>query len=431
MYVEIGKILKGEMEGKRASIRGWVHRQRGSGNLNFIVLRDASGRMQCAIKKDKVGEKAFAEASQIYIESSVEIAGTVKKDERAPGGWELQVDEFRVVSRGEPFPISKDLSEEFLLDVRHLWLRSRKLVAAMKARHHLVNYLREYLDNEGFYEIAPPLITKSQCEGGSTLFAMEYFGEPAYLSQSGQLYAEVMAFGLGKVYAFAPSFRAEKSRTIRHLAEYWHLEPEMAWYSHEDNMKLQEDMISYAVQKFVKEHPDILEEVERDPAKLKVVKAPFPRMLYDDAVGQVNKLGGKMEIGQDFGADEEAILTKECEKPLFVEKFPKEVKAFYMREDPDKPGYVLNNDLLAPEGHGEIIGGSERIWDYNELIARMKEFGLDPNGDMKWYVDLRRYGSVPHSGFGMGIERLTKWVLGLNHIRDAIPFPRTITRCYP
>jgi asparaginyl-tRNA synthetase len=240
-----------------------------------------------------------------------------------------------------------------------------------------------------------------------------------------------MIFGLGKVYAFAPSFRAEKSRTIRHLAEYWHLEPEMAWYSHKDNMKLQEDMISFAVQKFVKEHPDLLDEVERDPAKLKKVKAPFPRMLYDDAVEQVNRLGGKMETGQDFGADEEAILTKEYEVPLFVEKFPKGIKAFYMREDPDKPGYVLNNDLLAPEGHGEIIGGSERIWDYNELVARMKEFGLDPNGDMRWYVDLRKYGSVPHSGFGMGIERLTKWVLGLNHIRDAIPFPRTITRCYP
>lgn len=431
MYVDIGKILKGEMEGKKVSIRGWVHRQRGSGNLNFIILRDASGRIQCAIKKEKVGEKAFSEAAQVYIESSAEIVGTVKKDERAPGGWELQVEDFRMVSRGEPFPISKDLSEEFLLDVRHLWLRSRKLVAAMKARHHLVNYLREYLDGDGFYEIVPPVITKSQCEGGSTLFSMDYFGEPAYLSQSGQLYAEVMIYGLGKVYAFAPSFRAEKSRTIRHLAEYWHLEPEMAWYSHEQNMKLQEDMISYTVQKFVKEHPDLLEELERDPKKLKVVKAPFPRMLYDDAVEQVNKLGGKMEIGQDFGADEEAILTKEYEKPLFVEKFPKEIKAFYMREDPDKPGYVLNNDLLAPEGHGEMIGGSERIWDYNELVTRMKEFGLDPNGDMKWYVDLRKYGSVPHSGFGMGVERLTKWVLGLNHIRDTIPFPRTITRCYP
>ncbi|MFA5412514.1 MAG: asparagine--tRNA ligase [Candidatus Micrarchaeia archaeon] len=431
MYVDIGKILKGEMEGKKVSIRGWVHRQRGSGNLNFIILRDASGRIQCAIKKEKVGDKAFSEAAQVYIESSAEIVGTVKKDERAPGGWELQVEDFRMVSRGEPFPISKDLSEEFLLDVRHLWLRSRKLVAAMKARHHLVNYLREYLDGDGFYEIVPPVITKSQCEGGSTLFAMDYFGEPAYLSQSGQLYAEVMVFGLGKVYAFAPSFRAEKSRTIRHLAEYWHLEPEMAWYNQEDNMKLQEDMISHVVQKFVKEHPDLLEELERDPKKLKSVKAPFPRILYDDAVDKVNELGGKMKIGDDFGADEEALLTKELDRPAFVHHFPKEIKAFYMREDPDMPGRVLAADLLAPEGHGEMIGSSERIWDYNELVMRMKEFGLDPNGDMKWYVDLRRYGSVPHSGFGMGVERLTKWVLGLNHIRDAIPFPRTITRCYP
>jgi asparaginyl-tRNA synthetase len=294
-----------------------------------------------------------------------------------------------------------------------------------------VNYLREYLDKDGFYEIVPPVITKSQCEGGSTLFGMEYFGDKAYLSQSGQLYAEVMVFGLGKVYAFAPSFRAEKSRTIRHLAEYWHLEPEMAWYSHEDNMKLQEGLVSYAVQKFVKGHPELLEEVERDVKALKKVKGPFPRLIYDDAVEKVNELGGEMEFGEDFGADEEAVLTKEYEKPLFVEKFPKEIKAFYMREDPEMPGRALCDDLLAPEGHGEIIGGSERVWELDELVASMKKFGLDPEGDMKWYVDLRRYGSVPHSGFGMGVERLTKWVLGLHHIRDTIPFPRTITRCYP
>ncbi len=431
MYVEIGKILEGRMDGKDVAIRGWVYRQRTSGNLNFLIVRDATGRVQVAVKKDAVDEKAWKGASGAYIESSVTVKGRVRKDERAPGGWELQATGFSLVSQGEPFPIQKDLSEEFLLDVRHLWLRSRKMSAIMKARHHLVNNLRGYLDNEGFYETPPPIITKSECEGGSTLFELEYFGDKAYLAQSGQLYAEATMFGLERVYCFAPSFRAEKSRTIRHLAEYWHLEPEMAWYDQKMNMELQEKLVEYTVQKFVKEHSDLLAEVGRDPADLKGVKVPFPRLDYQDAVAKVNELGGKMKEGEDFGADEEAVLTKEYDKPVFVHNFPMGIKAFYMREDPEKPGTVLANDLLAPHGHGEIIGGSERIWELDELLRRMKGFGLDPDGDMKWYVDLRRYGSVPHSGFGMGVERLVKWVLNLEHIRDTIPFPRTITRCYP
>lgn len=430
MYAKIMDVLGGKMEGKSVSIRGWVHRQRTSGNLTFLVVRDSTGRVQVAVKKDKVGGKAWKDASETYIESSVTVSGTVKKDERAPGGWEIQASEFRTVTRGEPFPISKDLSEEFLLDVRHLWLRSRKLSAVFKARHHLTNYLREYLDKEGFYEVAPPIITKAECEGGSTLFEMDYFGDKVSLSQSGQLYGEAMIYGLGKVYCFAPSFRAEKSRTIRHLAEYWHLEPEMAWYSQEDNMKLQEGMVSYAVGKFVKNHPDLLEELERDPKKLTCVKGPFPRIDYADAVDKINSLGGKLEHGADFGAPDEALLTEKYELPIFVHNFPSKIKAFYMREDPGKPGTVLAADMLAPEGHGEMIGGSERIYELAELERKMKEFGLSPK-QMQWYVELRKYGSVPHSGFGMGIERFVKWVLGLHHIRDTIPFPRTITRCYP
>lgn len=430
MYTDIDKVFKDAAEGKRVSVRGWVFRQRTSGNLNFLVVRDGTSRIQVAVKKDKVDEKSWKDASEVYIESSVQLTGELKKDERAPGGLEIQVSEFRTVSRGEPFPISKDLSEEFLLDVRHLWLRSRKLTASLKARHHIVNYLREFLNNDGFYEIVPPLITKSECEGGSTLFELDFFGEKAYLSQSGQLYAEALAFSLGKVYAFAPSFRAEKSRTIRHLAEYWHLEPEMIWYGQKENMELQENMVSYVVQKFVKNHPDLLEELERDPAKLQNVKAPFPRMDYQDAVAKVNELGGKMEDGDDLGADEEALLTKEYDKPLFVHNFPSKIKAFYMRDDPDKPGTALCSDLLAPEGHGEIIGGSERIWELEELERKMKDFGLNPKNHA-WYVDLRRYGSVQHSGFGLGVERLTKYICGLHHIRDAIPFPRSISRCYP
>ncbi|MEM2909128.1 MAG: asparagine--tRNA ligase [Candidatus Bilamarchaeaceae archaeon] len=430
MFKHISDVLK-ESEGKKVSIRGWVYRERTSGSIRFLIIRDGSGIIQCAVKKEKVDEESWKAASEAYIESSIEITGTTKKDQRAPGGTELQVENVTLVNKGEPFPISKDLSEEFLLDVRHLWLRSQKLTNIMKARYHIVNHLREFFDKEGFFELAPPIITKSQCEGGATLFEMNYFGEKAYLTQSSQLYAEVFIFGLEKVYVLAPSFRAEKSRTVRHLAEYWHLEPEMAWYDQKMNMELQENMIEYVVQKMVKNHPELLEACGRDPDELKKVKAPFPRLDYEDAVAKVNELGGKMEYGQDFGADEEALLTKEYDVPVFVHHFPKGIKAFYMREDPKKPGTVLNDDLLAPRGHGEIIGGSERIWELDELITRMKEFGLDPNGEMKWYVDLRRYGSVPHSGFGLGIERLTKWILNLDHIRDAIPFPRTITRCYP
>ncbi len=431
MYSKISDILEKGVEGKKVSIRGWVYRERTSGNLRFLVIRDASGIMQCAVKKDKVDEKSWKDAEDAYIESSIEIIGKTKEDKRAPGGMELQVEKVNLVSRGEPFPISKDLSEEFLLDVRHLWMRSQKMSNIMKARHHIEGYLREFFDKHDFFELAPPIITKSQCEGGSTLFEMDYFGEKAYLTQSSQLYAEVFIFGLEKVYVLAPSFRAEKSRTIRHLAEYWHLEPEMAWYDQEMNMKLQEDMIEYVVQKMVKNYPDLLEACGRKPDELKKVKTPFPRMDYEEAIAEVNKRGGKMKKGEDFGADEEAILTKELDVPLFIHHFPKDIKAFYMREDPERPGTVLNNDLLAPRGHGEIIGGSERIWELDELVKRMKEFKLDPEGDMKWYIDLRRYGSVPHSGFGLGIERLTKWILNLEHIRDAIPFPRTITRCYP
>ncbi|MEW6036471.1 MAG: asparagine--tRNA ligase [Candidatus Micrarchaeota archaeon] len=432
MISDISSIFTERKEGAEVTVRGWVYRHRSSGNMVFAVVRDQSGIIQVAIKKDKVPEKDWKAANDAYVESSLVVRGIVRKDERAPGGFELQASGFELVFRGEPFPIAKDLSEEYLLDIRHLWVRSQKMTFIMKARHLIVNYLREFFDNEGFYEIAPPIITKSGCEGGSTLFCMDYFGDKAYLTQSSQMYAEVFVFSLGKVYVLAPSFRAEKSRTVRHLAEYWHLEPEMAWFDQKMNMELQERMVQYAVDSMVKKHPELLKACGRDPLDLEKVKVPFDRLDYELAVARVNELGGKMELGQDFGADEEAILTKEAVKPMFVHNFPKDIKAFYMREDPKKPGTVLNADLLAPAGHGEIIGGSERIWDYEELIARMKEQNLDKAmQDYQWYVDLRRYGSVPHSGFGLGVERFVKWMLNLDHIRDAIPFPRTITRCYP
>jgi asparaginyl-tRNA synthetase len=432
MISDISTIFSGRLEGKEVSLRGWVYRHRSSGNMVFAVIRDHTGIIQVAVKKDKVPEKDWKGANDAYVESSLIVKGVVRKDERAPGGYEIQATGFELISRGEPFPVAKDVSEEYLLDIRHLWMRSQKMTAIMKARHHIVNYLREFFGKEGFYEIAPPIITKSGCEGGSTLFEMDYFGDKAYLTQSSQMYAEVFVFSLGKVYVLAPSFRAEKSRTIRHLAEYWHLEPEMAFYDQKMNMELQESMVQYAVESMVKNHPELLKACGRDPLDLEKVKVPFERLDYAKAVERVNELGGKMEHGQDFGADEEALLTRSAVKPIFVHNFPREIKAFYMREDPKKPGTVLNADLLAPAGHGEIIGGSERIWEYDELIARMKEQDLDKHmADYQWYVDLRKYGSVPHSGFGLGVERFVKWILNLDHIRDTIPFPRTITRCYP
>ena len=302
MITNIGSIFAEKLEGKEVALRGWMHRTRTSGNMVFAVMRDPTGIMQVTVKKDKVDERGWKDATEAYVESSFTVKGKVVKDERAPGGYEIQAQEFTTISRGEPFPIAKDLSEEFLLDVRHLWMRSQKMSNIMKARHHIVNYLRGFFETEGFYEIAPPIITKSGCEGGSTLFEMDYFGEKAYLTQSSQMYAEVFVFSLGKVFVLAPSFRAEKSRTIRHLAEYWHLEPEMAFYDYKMNMDLQEAMVKYATKKMVDERPDLLKACGREPEDLRdTIEKPFERMEYKIAVEEVNNLGGKMEFGQDFG----------------------------------------------------------------------------------------------------------------------------------
>jgi asparaginyl-tRNA synthetase len=429
-YVKIGEILAGKFTGKKVKIRGWVHRMRSSGGLVFVVIRDAAGVLQCAVKKDGVDEKGWKDATSVFVESAVECSGTVKEDKRAPGGFELGVDGFHAIFVGEAFPIAKDQSVEFLLDTRHLWLRSQKLTNVMKGRDYITRYLRQFFFEHDFFECTPPIITRSACEGGATLFEVDYFGEAAYLSQSGQMYGEVFSFSLENIFILAPSFRAEPSRTIRHLAEYWHLEPEMAFYSQKMNMELQEEMIEFVCHKMAKEHPEILEAVGRDPKDLLLVKGPFPRIDYSKAIEKLQAKGLKIEYGQDMGADEEAELTKDAKIPIFVHNHPKAFKAFYMREDPDKPDTVLSNDLLAPQGHGEIIGGSERIWELDELMQRVDEQKLDVK-DYQWYIDLRKYGSVQHSGFGLGIERLVKWMLNLEHIRDAIPFPRTINRAYP
>ncbi|MCX8174857.1 MAG: asparagine--tRNA ligase [Candidatus Micrarchaeota archaeon] len=429
-YTPISSILKGGQAGKKVKVRGWVYRSRTSGGVCFVVVRDSTGVIQCAVKKDAVGEKSFREASEAYIESTILVEGFVREDKRAPGGFELAASQVQLVAQGEPFPIAKDQSVEFLLDSRHLWLRSQRLTTIMKGRHHILRYLRQFFEKEGFWELTPPIITQAGCEGGSTLFEFDYFGQKAYLTQSSQLYAEVFTTSLEKVYVLAPSFRAEPSRTVRHLCEYWHLEPEMAFYNQKMNMELQERMVEYVAQKMAAEQQDILAALGRDIGKLKAVRAPFKRITYDEAIEICRQAGANIRHGQDIGADEEEILTRSEEKPLFVTNFPKKIKAFYMREDPQKPGTVLNDDLLAPEGHGEIIGGSERIWELDELMQRLKENKLDVR-NYQWYIDLRRYGPFPHSGFGLGIERLVKWLLGLDHIRDAIPFPRTINRVYP
>ena len=426
--MRIKDALKKEGE---VSLRGWVYRHRLLGEDKvFIVLRDATGIIQCVVKKNAVPDSTWRVAEESYIESAVQVRGEVRRDDRAPGGKEVMVKEMTFISRGEPFPISKDFSEEFLLDVRHLWLRSRKMTTVMKVRSRVFELAREFLNREGFYEVHAPTFTISGCEGGSTLFEVPYFGKKVYLTQSAQLYLESMIYSLEKVYSLAPSFRAEKSKTPRHLTEFWHLEPEAAWMDFEGNIKLQEDLITYIVQGLLKENEEDLMRMGRDPADLEKVRPPFPRLDYEKAVEMVNDLGGKMEYGDDFGADEEALISNQYEKPLVVHHYPKEIKAFYMREDPKKPGTVLNNDLLAPEGNGEIIGGSERIWKLEELLQRLKENGLSEE-DYYWYIDLRRYGSVPHSGFGLGMERLIKWILKLRTVRDAIPYPRTIKRVKP
>lgn len=416
-----------EKQPARASVRGWVYRKRSSGGVLFVLIRDSTGVIQVAVKKDVAGERAFADADKALIESSVRASGLVKKDERAPGGVELQATDFEVIHFAHPFPITEHQSTKLLLDKRHLWLRSQHLTNVMKARALVIKFLREFFNERGFYEVAPPIITKNQCEGGSTLFSFNYFGEKAFLSQSAQLYNEAFITSLEKVFVLAPSFRAEKSRTTKHLAEYWHLEEEAAWFDNEDNMRLQEEMVSFVCQRLADE--PILKNFARKPSELKAVKPPFPRLSYREAVERVRARGSKMRFGEDFGAEDERLLVEGEVKPVFVFNWPKHLKPFYMELASDGE-HVLNNDLFAPEGHGEIIGGSQRIWEYDKLVARLKEEKLDAK-TYAWYLDLRKYGSVPHSGFGLGIERFMKWLLNLKHIRDAIPFPRVINRAYP
>ncbi len=427
-----GKHISEAMEspGKSVLIKGWIYRKRSSGGKIFCVVRDVSGTMQCVIDRSKVSSEAWNSIDSAYLESSVVFQGSVKTDERAPGGKELEVSDLTVLHSGEQFPITEYQSTEFLLDVRHLWLRSERMKYIMQERSHLFRYIREHMDKSGFYEITPPLITVAGGETGANLFEVNYFDSKAYLTESSQLYAEAMIYALEKVYSFAPSYRAEKSRTTKHLAEYWHLEPEMVYFDNKRNMAFQEKLVSSIASKLAKNDEEILKKLDVDIEAIKKIKPPFKRISYEQAIDLLNQKGSKLQWGDDFGVEEERLLTIDEDKPVFIYNWPKEIKAFYMPVNPKDPRTVLCADLQAPHGHGEIIGGSERIWKLDELLERMKEQKMNMD-NYSWYIDLRKYGSVPHAGFGMGIERVLKWLLNLDHIRDAIPFPRMINRVKP
>ena len=364
------------------------------------------------------------------IEASVIITGTIHEDERAPGGLEMRASSFRVLGPAPPFPITEYQSEELLLDNRHLWVRSREQNAIMKIKATSLEGAREWLKDNDFVEVTPPIFTTNACEGGTTLFKLDYFGRDAYLSQSAQMYLEALCFSLGNVYSLTPSFRAEKSRTPRHLTEYWHLELEEAWVDNDRNMEIQEELVTAMVERVLEHRKEEMTLLKRDFAPLQEVSPPFKRISYAKAMHILRERGLEVCIGDDLGTHEERALTQDELNPVFITSYPKTCKAFYMKEDPEDPSLYKCSDLLAPQGYGEIIGGSERETDYELMVKRMEEEGI-PKGPYEWYLDLRRYGSIPHSGFGLGLERLIRWICGLEHIRDAIPFPRSVTRVYP
>jgi asparaginyl-tRNA synthetase len=428
MFTKISDILKKDLSGKSIKIRGWVYRQRSTGNLAFVIVRDSTGIIQTTIKKDKVDKKTFLDAKDIPIESSIMLEGIVNKDKRAPGGYEIQVKKFNIIHRAEIFPIQKDKSDKFLLDIRHLWIRSRKMNAIFKIRSTIFSSIVDFFNSNDFYQVQGPSFISAACEGGSTLFKVPYFDRSVFLTQSAQLYLEALITSLEKVFCIAPSFRAEKSRTRRHLTEFWHAEAEAAWYKHEDIMQVEENLIAQICKDVLKKNLDELKILNRDITFLEKIKVPFERITYDQALDLVNAKGFDLKFGDDFGAKEEAVLSQNFDAPFFVVNYPKKVKAFYHKPIDDK--YVACSDMLAPEGYGEIIGGGERISKLDVLLRRIKEEGLKKS-DYEWYIDLRRYGSIPHSGFGLGIDRLVAWICKLDHIKHALPFPRTLSRTYP
>ncbi|MDD5342220.1 MAG: asparagine--tRNA ligase [Patescibacteria group bacterium] len=416
---------------KEVSLKGWVFNVRSSGSIYFLQFRDGSGRIQAVISKKEVDSKTWQACGKLTMESSIELFGTVHEDKRSAYGFELEVKDLKIIQLAEEYPIAKkEHGPEFLMDNRHLWLRSARQAAILKVRDEVVWQLRKFFRERGFVLTDSPVLTPTSCEGTTTLFSTDYFDTKAYLAQTGQLYIEATAAALGRVYDFGPTFRAEKSKTRRHLTEFWMLDAEAAFVDFEENLKIQEELVSQVVQNILIERREELKLLERDTKILEKVAVPFPRLTYDEAVTRLIKAGLKMKRGDDFGGDEETVLSKQFDKPVFITHFPTKIKAFYMKPDPADPELSLGDDLLAPEGFGEIIGGSERIDDLKLLEKRLKEFKL-PRKDFEWYLDLRRYGSFPHSGFGLGLERLVRWICGLEHIRETIPFPRLINRLKP
>ncbi len=417
---------------QEVTIGGWLASKRSSGKIAFLQIRDGSGFIQGVVVKAEVGEEIFARAKSVSQESSLYVTGVIQKDERSPFGFELQVKDIEIIHESLDYPITpKAHGPEFLMDNRHLWLRSKRQHAVMKIRNEIIRATYEFFNEEGFVKVDPPILTGSAPEGTSELFATKYFDEDAYLSQSGQLYMEAAAMALGKVFSFGPTFRAEKSKTRRHLIEFWMIEPEMAFIEFKENLEVQEKFVSSIIQSVLKNCELELNTLGRDTSKLEQIQVPFPRITYDEAIKFLHEQGfDDIQWGDDFGAPHETAIAESYDKPVFITHYPTKIKPFYMQPDPDREEVVLCADLIAPEGYGEIIGGSERIHDQELLEQRINEHGLSEDA-YKWYMELRKYGSVPHSGFGLGLERTVAWISGVEHVRETIPFPRLLNRLYP
>ena len=428
-HVYIERIA--EHVGQEVTVKGWLYNKTDKGRLQFLLVRDGTGIIQCVAFKQEISPEAFAAAQAATQESSLIVTGVVRADKRAPGGYELGLTDVQIVQLAKDYPITpKEHGVEFLMNHRHLWIRSSRQWAILRVRASVIRAIRDWLDSHGFLNVDTPILTPSACEDTTTLFETNYFGQPAYLTQSGQLYSEATIMSFGRVYCFGPTFRAEKSKTRRHLMEFWMVEPEMAYCELEECMEIAEQFVSYIVQRVLEERAAELEVLERDTTKLEKVVPPFPRISYDQAVEILNREGVGIEWGDDFGAPHETTLANQFEKPVFVHHYPTQCKAFYMEPEPDRPEVCKSVDLLAPEGYGEIIGGGQRTASLEYLEQQVERLGI-PRKAYEWYLDLRRYGSVPHSGFGLGLERTVAWICGIHHIRETIPFPRMLGRMYP
>jgi asparaginyl-tRNA synthetase len=429
-HAYIDKI--GEHVGQTVTVKGWLHNRRSSGKIHFLVVRDGTGFLQVVMGKNDVPEDTFKAADHLSQESAVIVTGTVRADKRAKGGYELTANQLTIVAPANDYPITpKEHGVDYLMDRRHLWIRAERQTAILRVRHEVINGVRDYFNSNGFILADTPIFTPAACEGTTTLFPVQYFeDETAYLTQSGQLYNEANAMALGKVYAFGPTFRAEKSKTRRHLTEFWMVEPEMAYADLDDVIALAEGLVSAVVARVLDRRRSELTVLERDTGKLENVKPPFPRIHYDEAAKLLLEKGIPFQVGGDLGGTDETVLSEQFDRPVAVTHYPAAIKAFYMKPDPAQPDRALCVDVLAPEGYGEIIGGGQRLDDYELLLQRIKDHKL-PQEAFEWYLDLRRYGSVPHGGFGMGIERCVAWICGLEHVRETIPYPRMLYRLYP